>query len=588
MSSSIAEAARLLQAGRLAEAEALARSLVAQGRTAGALHVLGCIRFEAGAPDEALALMDEAIRLDSRDASFFNNRARMHAHAGRLEEAARDLRHALQVKPGFHAALVQLGQVLLRAGAADDAMVALRSATLSNPRDFHAHFLLGLAEMGRLAHAAAETAFRAALAIAPAHAGAHNNLGVALTRQDRTGEALEHFGRALAADPALADAHVNWGNALETQGELEGARAHYLDAIALAPQSADAWLNAASNAVELGFLGDARERYGRALELRPGSVEAEYGLGVVALREQRFAEGWQGFERRFDTNPPQSVRRAPRLPAFVPVEGTRPRVAVWQDQGIGDQVLYSTLIPELREDARPVVAVDARLLDAYRRSVEGVEFVAPGDSPAAFASCEAQVALGSLPLLYRRDRASFAKQPAQLLRADPRRVRQIRERLGEGRWIAIAWRSLQKRARAGLAARKSIPLELFARLARARNARLVDVQYGDVGAERAAFEEKHPGVLVPLEGLDAFSDLEGVLAAIEACGEVVTASNVTAHLAGAAGTPATVVMLGARSPFHYWDAIDDAGRSLWYPSLRVARDPRWQRWEDAFDALAAE
>jgi hypothetical protein len=44
-------------------------------------------------------------------------------------------------------------------------------------------------------------------------------------------------------------------------------------------------------------------------------------------------------------------------------------------------------------------------------------------------------------------------------------------------------------------------------------------------------------------------------------------------------------MLGARSSFHYWDAVEGT-RSLWYPSLRVARDPRWRRWEDAFEALA--
>jgi Flp pilus assembly protein TadD len=513
MSSSIAEAIALLHAGRLAEAEAAARALLAPGRTAPVLHVLGCIRAQAGARDEALALLDEAIALDPRDASFLNNRARVLGEVGRLDDAVRDLRRAIELQPAFAAARRQLAQMLQRV------------------------------------------------------ASERNNLGVALQRQGRPGEAIAQFQRALAADPAFSAAHVNWGNALENLGDLDGARPHYREATRLSPESAEAWLNGASNAVELGLRGEAREGYGRALALAPGSAEAAYGLAILDLREQRFEAGWDGFERRFETRPPQSTWRGPPLPRFARGTPGRPRVAVWLEQGIGDQVLFSTLIAELREEAAPVVEVDARLVGAYRRSVEGVEFTTPDESMEAFASCAAQLPLGSLASLYRRDRASFARQPARLLRADPARVAALRRTLGEGRFIAIAWRSLQAGLRAGLAARKSVPLELFAPVAHARGARLVDVQYGDAREERAAFDAAHPGVRVALP-FDAFSDLEGVLAAIEACGEAVTASNVTAHLAGATGTPTTVVMPAGRSPFHYWDAVEGS-RSLWYPSLTV-------------------
>jgi hypothetical protein len=294
-------------------------------------------------------------------------------------------------------------------------------------------------------------------------------------------------------------------------------------------------------------------------------------MGLADLREQRFDEGWWGYEQRFDTRPPQAERRAISLPRYARASAQRERVAVWAEQGIGDQILFSTLLPQFRGDAHPVVEVDARLVEAYRRSVEGIEFVAPAASTAAFASCAAEIPLGSLASLYRYDRASFAEQPRALLRADSSRVDAIRRQLGEGRWIGVSWRSVQKGLRAGLAARKSIPLEAFARLAREAGARLVDLQYGDVDEDRRRFDAAHPGVRVQLEGLDLFGDLEGVLAAIEACDEVVTASNVTAHLAGALGKRATVVLPGGRSPFHYWDAVE-GDQSLWYPSVRVANE----------------
>jgi hypothetical protein len=153
--------------------------------------------------------------------------------------------------------------------------------------------------------------------------------------------------------------------------------------------------------------------------------------------------------------------------------------------------------------------------------------------------------------------------------------------------VAISWRSLQRGARESRGARKSAPLAAFATLARRTGARLVDVQYGDVEAERSAFEREHPGVLVRLPGLDAFSDLEGVMAAIEACGSVETTSNVIAHLGGALGVPTTVVFLCAHAPFHYRYAVEGR-RSLWYPSVEVATDARWTRWEEAFDARSAQ
>src|SRR5262249_33146224 len=143
---------------------------------------------------------------------------------------------------------------------------------------------------------------------------------------------------------------------------------------------AQAWLNAASVAVDLGQNAEAHEAYARVLAIDPASADARYGLGLLDLREQRFGAGWDGYERRFDTDPPQSTRRGPALPAFESADvGAGRRVAVWGEMGIGDQVLYSTLLPQLRESAAHVVAeVDSRLLAAYRRSVPAIEFVVTG------------------------------------------------------------------------------------------------------------------------------------------------------------------------------------------------------------------
>jgi ADP-heptose:LPS heptosyltransferase len=164
-------------------------------------------------------------------------------------------------------------------------------------------------------------------------------------------------------------------------------------------------------------------------------------------------------------------------------------------------------------------------------------------------------------------------------------VAQYRERLGlEGgeapgrpRLIGVSWRSFQPKARGELGRRKSSSLQALQSLS--QHARLLDLQYGDTAAERAAFTQAG-GRLERLEDLDLFNDLDGLLAAIAACDLVVTTSNVTAHLAGALGKRALVVFLAARPPFHYW--ASPHGRSLWYPSVEIVTAPGLDTWERAF------
>jgi tetratricopeptide (TPR) repeat protein len=529
MSGSAAEAQALahFRAGRLAEARAAwSEILRASPDDPQALHMVGYILTRMGERDEGLRLMDASIERAPRAAPFLNNRAQVLAEDGRVDDAIGDLRRAVQLDAGFTAAYVHLAILLRRAQRLDEALAALRRA----------------------------------LALEPAHAAARENLGLVLNQL---------------------------GLARKDAGDLEQAAAAFEAAFAEGVASPAHALNAASVSVDRGRLDEAEALYARALEAKPGWADAQYGLAQVHLRRHAFASGWAGYERRFESDPPQSKPRdigLPRLRAEELRAGVR--VAVWSEQGVGDQLLFSTLLPELASHGvRAVVEVDERLLAMYRRSVPQLEFTTLQDSARAFAACERALPIGSLPSLLRGDRASFARQPRPLLRPDEARVAAIRARLGPGRWIALSWRSLQPGARHALAARKSIDLERFAALADA-GFRLLDVQYGDVEAEREAFVRRHPGILTKLDDLDAYTDLEGVAAALAACEAVVTSSNVTAHLAGAIGQATYLAYMEARAPFAYW-VPDGKGNCLWYPSIKIVTDARWTRWEDAIAAVAA-
>ena len=603
------------RAGRLGEAEREYRALVARDpNNAAWVHLLGFIVANSGRRDEGLALLDRSVALEPGNPGFLDNRGQILMQAGRDEAARADFAAAVAAAPTLAPAWLHLSQALRRLARGDEARAAVAQALAlqdtpvaryhegvlaldardfaaaersfrrllqGDPRNVPALVNLGVAmrEAGRVEESLA--CFQRAAAIDPDNVEALNNLGLALHQDGKSRDAIRLFKRALEVKPGFAPAMVNWGNALRDVGDLEGASARFDAALAIEPESLEALNNSASVALESGKVEEAARRYLRVLATAPGYAEARAGMAQVRLRERRFAEGWDLYESRFDTDPPHATRRALPIPALEAANlGSVRRLAVWMEQGVGDQILFSTLLPELiARGIEPVVEVDRRLVDLHRRGLPKATFVAPDESNAAFARCDAHVAIGSLARFLRRDANDFAAQPRAVLAADPARVAQMRAAIGEAPAIAIAWRSIQKGSRKALGERKSIPLEAFAQLAQDTGARLVDVQYGETAAERAAFEERHPGVLLRIPGFDPFNDLEALAAVLVACGRLVCGSNVTAHLGGALGVSTDLLYVGC-PPFSYW--VPDAdGRSPWYPSVRVPQVAP-ESWEAAF------
>ena len=581
------EAIAHFQAGRLAQARKAFTALVeADPANVNALHALGVIALQAQRFEEAAAFLARAAAIDAGSFPIAYNFATALRQAGQVAEALPAFERAVALNPRSAEAYLGLGNTQRALGEREAARESFTLALRANPALTGAQYNLALVEFeaGELAAAAASLA--RVVEREPAHFEGWNHLGLLAHREGNLEAALGFYRRALAANPAFAPALTNWGNALKDRGDLAGAEERYTQALAANPAEAAALVNRASVAAERGDRAAARAANRRALEVRPDYPEALYALGLIDLAEHAFEPGWAGYERRFDTDPPAAVIAPPHRPRLASADFAGvTRLAVRREQGLGDQILFSTLLPELEgRGIEVVVELDARLAGAYRRRFPAFEFQAPAAMLAAIGRCDHEVPIGSLPRLFRKTAASFDQQPSALLQPDAERVAQIRRALGAGRYVAISWRSFQGFGRRHIGERKSIALERFAALDRGGR-KLLDVQYGDVDEERAAFDERHPGLRVAVPGLDTRNDLEGVLAAIAASDHVITASNVTAHFAGALGKRTWLVYLGANPPFHYWAPRSD-GRSPWYPSVEILTHPAWTGWEAAFDAIA--
>lgn len=252
----------LVNSGRLADAEAAGRQLVA-GRPgdAAAHNLLAVILAQQGKPGAADVFL-KAGAIDPGWDEPYANLGLWQMQQRDFIAAAASLREALKRKPGNAATAINLGNALKETGA--------------------------LAE--------AETSYRQALGPGPHQAAAYSNLGALLFDRD-LGEAVACFRRAAEIQPGFAAAQINLGRGLFRLGRLEEAASALKRAVELTPQASEAHVMLANVLRDLGRAEEALESYRRAVELRPDDREAGYNFGLMLNQRGRHAEGLAAIAR---------------------------------------------------------------------------------------------------------------------------------------------------------------------------------------------------------------------------------------------------------------------------------------------------
>ncbi|PWC56871.1 hypothetical protein TSH7_27415 [Azospirillum sp. TSH7] len=543
-----------------------------------------------------------------------------HHRAGDLDGAERGYRAMLAVDGGNADALHLLGVLHHQRRQDADAVRLIGQAIARRPNMAEQHANLGLAlhALGRLAEAEAE--YRRALALREAYAEAHNSLGSALQDQDRLAEAARHYRRALDLDAGYAEAWANLGTLLRAQddhGEAETALRHalrldpghataltnlgvvlketgrtgeaeaaHLEALRLAPGDAETMVNLALLREAQGRGEEAEALYRHALVHAPGFALARWNLALRLLGRGRLAEGWDEYEARFASRRVSAGRNI-ALPAWDGATGRR--LLVWREQGLGDELMFGTALPDLAATLGPaalVVEVDARLTGLVGRALPGVtvraETADPTDAATGAATgAKAHLPMGTLPRLLRSTLADFPARPSWLA-PDPARAAAWADRLaalGPGLRVGICWGSqnmLGERKASYTALADWAPLLTLPGLIP------VTLQYDGREAEIAAVEAKLDLRIHRWPGTDLKNDLEGVAALIANLDLVVTVASSVGEMAGALGVP--VWRFG---PAGDWTALGSGVRP-WFPSMRLWSTRSGETLPDVLVRMAAE
>jgi len=426
----------------------------------------------------------------------------------------------------------------------------------------------------------AEAAYKQVLKLMPTQPDALHMLGVAAFQQDKFEESERLIAAAIRHAPKAALAYYNYGNALRKLARFDEAIKAFTKAFELDPTHIVSLEHLGNIYKEQNQFEKAYQYYDQLLAIDPNNAIGRSNKAIALLTEGKFAEGWDLYESRLDSQFDENHFMSNLIPRLAPDwDGGRlsKPLLVLPEQGLGDQIFYGGMLADLEvAGIEALVCVEERVVELFRRSFPGLMFASPKQVAALEKGNDlfgAQITMASMGRWLRRSANDFKNIRSPFLTCEKSQSTELRKRLKNPSrlLVGLSWQSLH--AKNGPT--KSCSLQHMLPLLKTGNVDFIDLQYGDTTEERGRISEAHQVEIHRLDHIDNKIDIEGLAALIDACDVVVTVSNTTAHLAAAIGKP-TLVLLPWHTPLWYWhlNSMD----SPWYPNaifLRQAASGEW-------------
>jgi tetratricopeptide (TPR) repeat protein len=469
--------------------------------------------------------------------------------------------------------VLELNRLYRRAGDATSGTDALTAFLVRVPDDASVTGTLALALLDLHKYAKAGRLLLAAVETEPARMDFVLGLANALIAQEKFDEAAPWIDKALELEPERADILGLQAGNLASQCLYEESLAAYeaLEAKGFKVEAKGLAL------AYLGRFNEAEQMFDAALQRQPNHPGLRFQRANVRLLNHNFEGGWEDYAYRAYTEA-SSFRVLP-FPLWRGEDLEGKRLLVLAEQGLGDQVMFASCLPDVLELKPEELLVEShlRIAPTLARSFPTCRVLPTGQGRglawlAEVGEIDYYVPLGDLPRHFRRSRDQFPRHIG-FLHAEPTRVAHWRSVLAEAGpppYVGFSWKGGTPGTRSKLRTMKAGD---FAAISSEGSSTWVCLQYGDVAAQ---LEDAARHGLACCYWPDAVADLDEFAALVSALDLVITVCNTTVHYAGACGRP--VWVLAPKVPEWRYGARGD--KMPWYPSASVYRQQQAGAWSE--------
>ena len=471
---------------------------------------------------EALVYLEKIIQINKKLPHVYYNKAVCFGILGETQEAIKNFKKAISLKKDYFESYVQLGQLLKKQNLFNDAISIYKTALQKVIQKDYIN--VNMSELYYL--------------------------------KKNYQQSKKYAEDALKLNPKLYFAHINIANCLIDEGEIGSAIIELEKAKIINSVYPMIFNNLGFCHKILGNDEEAISSYKKAIKLNPKLYDSYFNLSHIQLSNNNFIDGWKNYEYRWGTQKKFTKRLIFNKPQWNTNMGFE-RILIWGEQGIGEQLLFSSILQDtLTHFKKVIVFVEDKLVELFQKKFNEIQ-IYPISKKIDESEFDYHLPICSLAKVFRKDIFSFpSKNLDNPINIDKKIITKKKLK------CAISWKSTHQ----NLGNIKSIELEDLKDILFIDGIDFFDIQYTNEDKEIKNFKKKYGVSIHQNENLDTFNDLLGLSDFINECDFVITVSNTNAHLSASMGKPTFLLLPKTRGKFWYWEN-DLNGKNLWYPSI---------------------
>jgi tetratricopeptide (TPR) repeat protein len=404
-------------------------------------------------------------------------------------------------------------------------------------------------------------------------------IGYCLLKTEKYGLAYNLFRRCAELNPTRSEPWNNAGMCHQETWNLDDAEKCFRKSLQLEPDNAAAMQNLALIYVNRCQPEEALKWISRAEKTNHPSWEALDNKALALLMKGEWEEGWSCYRATAGRDKVRQLRvyRTHEEPMWKGEQGS---VVVYGTQGLGDELSFSSCIPDAMGKADIIIDCDHRLEGLFKRSfpkakVYGTRFKGVNWEE----KIDYSIPIDCLPGLFRNKTEDFPGEP--YLIADPERRIQWRALFDTLRKpvIGISWTGGKKSTGKK---KRSLTLEQLEPIFRSIDATWVSLEYRDRNDEIQAFKEKTGIHIHQWKRATQTDDYDDTAALVAELDLVVSVTTAVIHLSGALGKECFCLVPNLPR----WFYRVEKENLPWYKSVTLFRQPKSEGWGKPIEQIS--
>lgn len=539
-----------------------------------ARYNLGLMAQTIGLIEEAKEYYKRAIKDDNKNWQALFNLYILYIKDKNYNESLALINKVLILKKNYQPALRDKALVLNHLNRPDEALEYIQKSINSNNIDYIAINILGLIYLNMKLYDKAIPEFEKAIKINANYIPSYNNLSTCYSRQFNFAKTEEILQKALLIDPNLFETINNIANVYSQKGKYDEAISYYLKALEKTNHKSDILYNIGVAYFYKKEFQTGEKYYEQAFALDPKNDVLKKNYSLLLLAQQKYQEGWSLYDGRLNLNEflfKNSTLNNVKQKLWTNQKiNSKNKILVIKEQGIGDEILFSSIYPDLlKKFPNCLIETEKRLLSLFKLSFgfenNFIEYRSISNEKKELEKFDYTIYAGSLGKLFRNSindfpKKSFLKSPKII----NNNIKKVLEESKNYIKIGISWTS-----KSLVGSDKSLTLiQLKPILSMKKKFYFINMQYHDSKNEIIKFEKDNNNIKInELINVDMYNDFDALAFTLKKLDLFITVSNSTAHLAAALGVETWIIKPKNHAVFHYWN---QPGKTTpWYNSVNL-------------------